>query len=336
MPNGGHPVIALTMGEPAGVGPEVLAKYVAGVKKSDFTLVVVGDQRLLRDAEAKFKLNVPDLKITSRPSREKFVPNAVNFVSLKLVNPKDVEIGQPTAKTGRAAMAFVEKAADLVMLNQVDAIVTGPISKKAINAAGYYFSGHTDYFAHRTNTSKFAMCFVNGPIRVALVTAHYALRKVHSKVKLARIARTISLFNDFLVSVGVKKPRIIVTGLNPHAGEHGLLGTEELAEIGPAVETCRTQGINLDGPVSAEAAFVSHLSKKYDGVVAMYHDQGLVPLKVLKPHAAVNVTLGLPFIRTSVGHGAGLDIAGLGIAKADSLKNAVDLAVRLVRAQRRR
>jgi 4-hydroxythreonine-4-phosphate dehydrogenase len=336
MSNGEYPVIALTMGEPAGVGPEILAKYVAGIKKSNFTLVVVGDQRLLHDAEAKFKLKVPNLKITSRPSREKFAPNDVNFISLKLVNPKDVTPGRPTAKTGRAAMAFVEKATDLVMLNQVDAIVTGPISKKAINAAGYYFSGHTDYLAHRTNTSKFAMCFVNGPIRVALVTAHCALRKVHSKVKLARIARTVSLFNEFLISIGVKKPRIVVTGLNPHAGEQGLLGTEELAEIKPAVETCRTQGINLDGPVSAEAAFVSHISKKYDGVVAMYHDQGLVPIKVLKPHAAVNITLGLPFVRTSVGHGAGLDIAGRGVAKADSLKNAVDLASRLVRARRKR
>lgn len=334
MSNGEYPVIALTMGEPAGVGPEILAKYVAGIKKSNFTLVVVGDQRLLHDAEAKFKLKVPSLKIMSRPSREKFAPNDVNFISLKLVNPKDVTPGRPTAKTGRAAMAFVEKATDLVMLNQVDAIVTGPISKKAINAAGYYFSGHTDYLAHRTNTSKFAMCFVNGPIRVALVTAHCALRKVHSKVKLARIVRTVSLFNEFLLSIGVKKPRIVVTGLNPHAGEQGLLGTEELAEIKPAVETCLTQGINLDGPVSAEAAFVSHISKKYDGVVAMYHDQGLVPIKVLKPHAAVNVTLGLPFVRTSVGHGAGLDIAGRGVAKADSLKSAVDLALRLVRGKR--
>jgi 4-hydroxythreonine-4-phosphate dehydrogenase len=331
-----HPVIAVTMGEPAGIGPEIVAKYAAGVKKNDFTLVVVGDQRLLRNAEAKFKLNIPRLNVTPRPNREKFARNAVNFVSLKTVNPKDIEVGRPTAKTGRAAMAFVEKATDLVLLDQVDAVVTAPISKKAINEAGYYFSGHTDYFAHRTNTSKFAMCFVNDPIRVALVTSHYALRKVHSKVKLARVARTISLFDEFLRSIGLKKPRIVVTGLNPHAGENGLLGTEEIAEIGPAIETCRTQGINLDGPVSAEAAFFKHLGKKYDGVVAMYHDQGLVPLKVLKPHAAVNVTLGLPFVRTSVGHGVGLDIAGRGVAKIDSLKNALDLAARLVRAKRTR
>jgi 4-hydroxythreonine-4-phosphate dehydrogenase len=334
MSNGEYPVIALTMGEPAGVGPEILAKYVAGIKKSNFTLVVVGDQRLLHDAEAKFKLKVPNLKITSRPSREKFAPNDVNFISLKLVNPKDVTPGRPTAKTGRAAMAFVEKATDLVMLNQVDAIVTGPISKKAINAAGYYFSGHTDYLAHRTNTSKFAMCFVNGPIRVALVTAHCALRKVHSKVKLARIARTVSLFNEFLISIGVKKPRIVVTGLNPHAGEQGLLGTEELAEIKPAVETCRTQGINLDGPVSAEAAFVSHISKKYDGVVAMYHDQGMIPVKLLDFEGAVNVTIGIPIIRTSPAHGTAFDISGQNRANPASMKAAITTAIKMAKTKK--
>jgi 4-hydroxythreonine-4-phosphate dehydrogenase len=327
-----QPVIALTMGDPAGVGPEIVTKYLAGARKSDFTLVVVGDQRLLRENAAKFKLNVRQLNVTPRPSREKFEPDAVNVASYKVVNPKDVAPGRPTAKTGRAAMAFVEKATDLVMLNDVDAVVTAPISKKAINEAGYYFAGHTDYFAHRTNTSKYAMCFLGDALRVALVTSHYALRKVHSKVKLARVVRTISLFNEFLRAVGVKSPRIVVTGLNPHAGESGLLGTEEINEIEPAIGACRVQGINLDGPVSAEAAFVKHLAKTYDGVVAMYHDQGLVPLKVLKPYKTVNVTLGLPFVRTSVGHGVGLDIAGRGIAKVDSLRNAVNLAAKLVRA----
>jgi 4-hydroxythreonine-4-phosphate dehydrogenase len=336
MPVNEQPVIALTLGEPAGVGPEIVAKYIAALKKTDFTLVVVGDQRLLRDAATKFNLKIRKLNVVSRPSREKFVPDAPNFTSLKTVSPKDVEPGKPTAKTGRAAMAFVEKATDLVMLHSVDAVVTAPISKKAINEAGYYFAGHTDYLANRTNTSKYAMCFLGDSLRVALATAHYPLRKVHSKVKLARVVRTISLFDEFLRTIGVKKPRIVVTGLNPHAGESGLLGAEEINEIEPAIEACRALDINLDGPVSAEAAFIKHVAGKYDGVVAMYHDQGLVPLKVLKPHKTVNVTLGLPFVRTSVGHGVGLDIAGRGVAKVDSLKNAVNLAVQLVRAERPR
>jgi len=328
-----QPVIALTMGDPAGVGPEIVTKYIAGPRKSDFTLVVVGDERLLRENAAKFKLNIRELNVTPRPSRGKFLPDAVNLASFKIVDPKDIAPGRPTAKTGRAAMAFVEKAADLAIYNDVDAVVTAPISKKAINEAGYYFAGHTDYFAHRTNTSKYAMCFLSGALRVALVTSHYALRKVHSKVKLARVIRTISLFDEFLRTIGVKNPRIVVTGLNPHAGESGLLGTEEINEIEPAVEACRAQGININGPVSAEAAFVKHLDNAYDGVVAMYHDQGLVPIKVLKPYKTVNVTLGLPFVRTSVGHGAGLDIAGRGVAKTDSLRNAVNLAAKLVRAK---
>jgi 4-hydroxythreonine-4-phosphate dehydrogenase len=336
LPVNEQPVIALTIGEPAGVGPEIVAKYLAGLKKTDFTLVVVGDQRLLRDAAAKFKLNIRKLNVTSRPSREKFVPGVPNLVTLKTVSPKDVEPGKPTAKTGRAAMAFVDKATELVMLHQADAVVTAPISKKAINDAGYFFAGHTDYFANRTNTSKYAMCFSGDSLRVALVTAHYALRKVHSKVKLARIVRTVSLFDEFLRTIGVKNPRLVLTGLNPHAGEYGLLGTEEITEIEPAAEACRTLRINVDGPVSAEAAFIKHVAGKYDGVVAMYHDQGLIPLKVLKPHKTVNITLGLPFIRTSVGHGAALDIAGQGVAKADSLKNAVNLAAQLVRARRPR
>lgn len=318
------------------MGPEIVAKYLAGLKKTAFTLVVVGDQRLLRDAAAKFKLNIRELNVTSRPSREKFVPSVPNFVAIKAVSPKDVEPGKPTAKTGRAAMAFVEKATDLVMLHEADAVVTAPLSKKAMNDAGYYFAGHTDYFAHRTNTSKYAMCFWGDSLRVALVTAHYALRKVHSKVKLARIVRTISLFDEFLHTLGVKTPRLVVTGLNPHAGENGLLGTEEINEIEPAVETCRALGMELEGPVSAEAAFINHAAGKYDGVVAMYHDQGLIPLKVLKPYKTVNITLGLPFVRTSVGHGVGLDIAGKGIAKVDSLKNAVNLAAQLVSARRPR
>ncbi len=331
-----RPVVALTMGDPAGIGPEIVAKYVAGPRKSDLTLVVVGEQQLLEGTARRLKLNFPNLNVITRPSRDKFAPDAVNLASLKVRSRKDVQPGKPNAKTGRAAMSFVEKATDLVLLNEVDAIATAPISKKAINDAGYYFAGHTDYFADRTNTSKYAMCFLGDNWRVALVTTHRALRKVHAKVKLARVIRTIFLFDEFLRAIGVKTPRIVVTGLNPHAGEAGLLGTEELGEIEPAVGACRAQGITVDGPVSAEAAFINHLDNKYDGVVAMYHDQGLVPLKVLAPHRTVNVTLGLPFVRTSVGHGAGFDIAGRGVAKVDSLRNAVNLAAKLARAARQR
>ena len=331
-----QPIVALTMGDPAGIGPEIVAKYLAGSRRKGVTIVVAGEKQLLQDTAAKLKLDIGDLNVITRPSREKFDPETANIASLKVGGLKDLEPGHPNARTGRAAMAFVEKATDLVMLHEVDAVVTAPISKRAINEAGYFFTGHTDYFAARTNTSKYAMCFVGEPWRVALVTAHLPVRKIHSKVKLARVIRTVSLFDGFMRSVGIKNPRIVVTGLNPHAGEAGLLGTEELNEIAPAVGACRSRGMDVEGPVSAEAAFLAHLAKKYDGVVAAYHDQGLVPLKVLMPYKTVNVTLGLPFVRTSVGHGAAFDIAGRGVAKIDSLRNAVNLAAKLVRSQRRR
>ncbi|UCH77912.1 MAG: 4-hydroxythreonine-4-phosphate dehydrogenase PdxA [Candidatus Coatesbacteria bacterium] len=331
-----QPLIAVTLGDPAGIGPEIVAKYIAGPRKKDLTLVVVGEKNLLADTARRLKLPPPDLNVLTRPSRDKFLPGVVNLVSLKVGNLKGVEPGRPNAKTGRAAIAFVEKATDLVMLNEVDAVTTGPISKHAVNQAGFYFPGHTDYFASRTNTSKYAMCFIADDLRVALVTTHTALRKVHSKVKLARVVRTVCLLDEFVRGLGVNDPRLVVTGLNPHAGENGLLGTEELQEIAPAVEACRTQGLTVDGPASAEAAFAQHRRGRYDGLVAMYHDQGLIPVKVLFPYRTVNVTLGLPFVRTSVGHGAGLDIAGQGLAKVDSLRNAVNLAAKLVRARLRR
>jgi 4-hydroxythreonine-4-phosphate dehydrogenase len=331
-----QPIVALTMGDPAGIGPEIVAKYLAGSRRKNVTLVVAGEKQLLQDTAAKFKLDIGGLNVITRPSREKFDRDATNIVSLKIGGLKDMEPGRPDARTGRAAMAFVDKATDLVMLHEVDAVVTAPLSKLTINEAGYFFTGHTDYFAARTNTSKYAMCFVADDWRVALVTAHLPVRKVHSKIKLARVIRTISLFHDFIRSVGVKKPRIVVTGLNPHAGEDGLLGTEELNEIAPAVGACRSRGIDVEGPVSAEAAFLTHIAGKYDGLVAMYHDQGLVPLKALMPYKTVNVTLGLPFVRTSVGHGAAFDIAGRGVAKVDSLRNAVNLAAKLVRTRRKR
>jgi len=328
------PIIALTMGDAAGIGPEIVAKYVAGFKKGAFTLVVVGDQKILEDTAKALDLKLDGVNVVAKPQREKFTPNAVNFLSLKAAS-KEVKPGHPNARTGRAAMNFVEKATDLVMLKEVDAIVTGPISKKAINEAGYYFPGHTEYFAERTNTSKYATCFVADDWRVALVTGHIALRKVHSRVKLARVIRTITLLDDFLRVIGVNAPKIAVAGINPHAGEEGLLGAEEKAEVLPAVDACRTQGVTVDGPMSAEAAFTGHGAGRYHGIVAMYHDQGLVPLKALAPFKAVNVTLGLPFTRTSVGHGAAWDIAGKGVAKTDSLRNAVNLAVRLAQANRK-
>ena len=187
-----QPIIALTMGDPAGIGPEIVAKFIASHKKSDPKIVVFGDQKFLEDTARNLHLNLDHVHIVARPQRDKFT-DPVNLVPVKGGSLRDVKPGHPSAATGRAAMAFVEKATDLVLLKELDALVTAPIVKKAINDAGYYFTGHTDYFATRTNTSKYAVCFVADDKRVAIVTGHVALRKVHSRVKLARVIRTIAL-----------------------------------------------------------------------------------------------------------------------------------------------
>jgi len=323
------------MGDPAGVGPETVARVIANHRKGDYRLVVLADPRILEDVSKALRLNIDHVAVTSRPQRERFAAEAVTLIPVKVNLGRDTKAGRPTAATGRAAITFVEKATELALLREVDAVVTAPIVKKAINDAGYFFTGHTDFFATRTNTAKYAMCFVADNKRVAVVTGHLAIRKVHGRVRLVRIIRTITLFDEFLQTIGVREPRIAVAGLNPHAGEEGLVGGEEQAEIKPAVEACRVQGILVDGPISAEAAFLNHLEGKYDGVVAMYHDQGLLPMKVLAPHRTVNVTLGLPFVRTAPGHGAALDIAGRGVAKIDGLRNAIQLAAQLTQAARR-
>jgi 4-hydroxythreonine-4-phosphate dehydrogenase len=300
-------------------------------KKKSAITVIVGDRKLLERGAQVAKVKLDKLNVMTRAKRSVFQPGAVNLIQVKAPAPREVKAGEPDAKTGRAAMAFLEKATELALLNEVDAIVTAPISKAAINNAGFYFTGHTEYFARRTNTAKYAMCFYADKIRVALVTDHIPLRKVHSKAKLARVIRTAALLDEFIRDLEGKRPFLAITGVNPHAGEDGLLGVEEVTEIAPAAEACRKQGIKVEGPVSAEMAFINHLAGKYDGVVAMFHDQGLLPLKVLAPFKTVNVTLGLPFIRTSVGHGAANDIAGKGIAKVESLHNAVALAVKLAK-----
>jgi len=321
----------LTLGDPAGIGPEITAKTLAALNKSKdgFIALLLGDEKLWLETCEQLKIHSAPVNIVSKPQRDKLEPGVVNIYPVKVGSLKEIHPGKPTPKTGRAAMASIEKAIELALLREVDAVVTNPISKKTINDAGFHFAGHTDFFAEKTNTSKYAMCFVADPFRVAVVTSHLGLRKVHSKVKLARVLRTITLLDGFVRDLDGMAPRLAVTGLNPHAGESGLMGPEEFAEVSPAVAAARAQGYHVTGPMSAEAAFIGVLNKKYDAVVAMYHDQGIVPLKTYAPYRAVNVTLGLPFIRTSVGHGAAFDIAGQGIAKPESLKLACAIATRL-------
>jgi 4-hydroxythreonine-4-phosphate dehydrogenase len=284
------PFIAITIGDPAGIGPEICEKALLNPEiKSLAHYVVIGDR---------------------------------NSIPPRL-------IGRVSAAAGKASIEYVEKAIDLASRGEVDAIVTCPISKEAIHKAGYKYQGHTEILAKKTKSKNYAMLFVAKPFWVMLVTIHIPLKEVSRQLKKSEVLRIIKLAQATLIKAGVKQPRIGVAGLNPHAGENGILGKEESTIIAPAVATAKKAGINVTGPISPDAIFNQAKDGKFDLVVAMYHDQGLIPIKLLAFGKAVNVTAGLPFVRTSVDHGTGFDIAGKGLANPGSLIQAIKVAVSL-------
>lgn len=240
--------------------------------------------------------------------------------------------GVPTRESARAALRGLETAAEKLRTGDWQAVVTGPVCKHALHAEGFDFPGQTEFFAARAGVENFAMCLTGGPLTVALVTAHVPLARVPEILCVPEIVRVGGLLQDFLRLRGITNPRIAVAGLNPHAGENGDLGREEIEIVAPAVEELKARG-NFQGPFAPDTVFHRAASGEFDGVLCMYHDQGLIPLKLLAFHEGVNVTLGLPFIRTSPDHGTAFDLAGKGIARADSMVSALKLAVELARAR---
>jgi 4-hydroxythreonine-4-phosphate dehydrogenase len=263
----------------------------------------------------------------------KFQNGVIDVLDLQNLDPSKVKIGQICAPCGKAAIQSLEKAIKLAMDGDVDAIATAPINKEAMHKAGYKFHGHTEILAKRTKTKNYAMMFVSDPFWVMLVTTHLPINKVSKAVTKKRVLQTIKLANEFLYSVRGKKPKIGVAGLNPHAGEGGIFGTEEKKAIKPAVEEAKRMGINVKGPISPDGIFYLANSGLFDIVIAMYHDQGLIPLKLLSFNRSVNVTVGLPIIRTSVDHGTGFDIAGKGWANPTSLIEAIKVAAHFAKSK---
>ena len=252
------------------------------------------------------------------------------------------EMGKAQAMAGKAAVEYVEKAVELALKEEIHAIATAPVSKEAINLAGYNYMGHTEILAHLTNTRDYAMMLIAGSLRVIHVTAHVTLSEIPKLIKKDRVLTTLKLAHDSLQNLGFENPRISVAGLNPHKGEGGLLGKEEINEIAPAVDLARKQGINITGPLPADTIFVRAKGGEFDIVVAMYHDQGHIPVKLLgfkwnktenrfDSVGGINITIGLPIIRTSVDHGTAFDIAGKGIASEKSLLNAILYACKLAK-----
>lgn len=323
------PLIAVTMGDPAGIGPEVVVKAAASGELATWcTPVVIGDAQRLRRAAEICRAAV-DIRVVDSPRQARPQPGQLAVHDLGRV-PADLPFGQVSAVAGEAAYRFIEAAARLAVNRDVDGICTAPLNKEALHAAGHHFPGHTELLAHLTGTEEVSMMLTAPKMRVIHVTTHMGLLDAIERIDAPLVYRTIRRGHHTLTSAGVEYPTIAVCGINPHAGENGLFGRgEEEAKIVPAVEQARDEGIDVLGPLPADTVFFRAGRGDFDLVVAMYHDQGHGPVKVLGLDIGVNITVGLPVIRTSVDHGTAFDIAGTGKADERSLIEALRQAAAL-------
>lgn len=318
------------MGDPAGIGPEICAKAVTNPEIQLLAnCIVIGDRKAMRKA-LKTKLEINSIK---KVSQAKFKKGVIDVFDLDNINVSRLKMGQVSKYAGKAAIEYVEKAAELAMAKEIDAVVTGPINKEAIHKAGYKYQGHTELLAAKTKSKRPAMMFVADNFWVMLATTHLPLKDVSKKLDKKKLIHLIQLAHETLGKARGKKPRIGVAGLNPHAGESGIFGNEEIKIIAPAIAEAKKLGINVKGPISPDAIFYLAKSGVFDMVIAMYHDQGLIPLKLLSFNKSVNVTVGLPIIRTSVDHGTGFDIAGKGWANPTSLIEAIKVAAHFAKTR---
>ncbi len=333
--------LALTLGDPAGIGPEIICKMIANHSHTvDADLLVIGSPSCIRDAAKKWgNLAVNVLDDSQLDATTHLAKGAVNVIPL--VEPSaPIAPGQLSAEAGKLAYLAIERAVELAMQGAVDAIVTAPINKEALSLAGYPYPGHTEILAKLSGSADSCMLLVHERLRVSHVTTHTALRNVPDKLTPERLERVIILTHDAMQELlAIEKPRIAVAALNPHAGEEGLFGEEDTKISAPVVAKFAAQGMNIVGPIPGDTVFVKACAGQYDAVIAMYHDQGHIPIKLLgfsvgtdgvwQDISGVNVTLGLPIIRTSVDHGTAFDIAGRGVANEQSLLEASELALRL-------
>lgn len=333
-------IIAITMGDPAGVGPEITVKALRDPEVYERCKpLVIGDREILERACRLVGGEEVKVRPVSDPAQGLYQAGTIDLLDMNLLTPQDFQLGKVSAQAGDAAFQYVKKAIELAMENKVDATVTNPLNKEALNLAGHHFSGHTEIYAHFTGTQHYTMMLAHKDLRVVHVSTHVSLREACDRVKKDRVLEVIRIADKACRDMGIPQPRVGVAGLNPHCGEGGLFGQEELREIAPAIEQARQEGINAQGPVPADTVFSKAQGGWYDIVVAMYHDQGHIPLKVVgfvydkaqgqwSAVEGVNITLGLPIIRTSVDHGTAFDQAGTGKANELSLKNAIEYAVR--------
>ena len=332
------PCLGITMGDPAGVGPEIIVKAVRRLKPrldaGDLRLLVIGHRSALRAAQVVLDdhLDFPDFDGSAN------APALAMHAASEERSP--IRFGHIDPEGGRFAYLAVERAVRLAEAGRIDGIVTAPLNKEALNRAGYKYAGHTDMLADLTGTKSSYMLLAHGDMRVTHVTTHVALEDVPRLLTPERLRRTIDITYQAMLDLGIEKPRIAIAALNPHAGEGGLFGRQDIEVSTPVIAQCRAEGMDIQGPIPGDTVFVKLRARQYDAVVAMYHDQGHIPVKLLgfnidtatgvwQALSGVNITLGLPVIRTSVDHGTAFDIAGTGVANEDSLIEAIDYALRL-------
>jgi 4-hydroxythreonine-4-phosphate dehydrogenase len=330
------------MGDPAGIGPEIIVKALANSELyCRCKPLVFADVQVIRSA-MKMTGHVLGIRSVSTVGEACFEYGTIDVFDLKNVDMTSLEYGKVSANAGNAAFEAIRKVIDCAMKGEINATVTAPINKESINRAGHHFSGHTEIYAHFTHTKKYAMLLVDDALRIIHATTHVPLREACDLITQERVLDVISLLHNACVGFGITQPKIGVAGLNPHAGDGGLFGTEDRDVIAPAVQQAQILGYCAEGPIPPDTLFSKAVQGKYDGCVAMYHDQGHIPFKLLgfkwnnqtqtmDSVKGVNITLGLPVIRTSVDHGTAFEIAGKGIASADAMKIAINYAVQMAK-----
>ena len=319
--------IAITMGDPGGVGPEIIIKALSSAEIRNLCIpVVIGDRVVIEETLSLLDLPLK-LRIIKSPEEAGAEPGTIELIDMRMLNK--FWGGKPSAEGGAACVSYIKRAAELALDKKVDAVVTAPISKEALKMAGIKWPGHTEMLAEITNAKDYAMMLEGGPLRVILVTIHTSLKSVPDMITGESVLKTIRLAKKACDMLEIENPEIAVAGLNPHAGETGIFGDEEIKTIIPAMKDAKKQGITVTGPFPPDTIFHKAYKGEVDIVVCMYHDQGLIPLKMIAFEQGVNVTVGLPIIRTSPDHGTAYDIAWKGVANPLSMIEAIKMAVRL-------
>jgi 4-phospho-D-threonate 3-dehydrogenase / 4-phospho-D-erythronate 3-dehydrogenase len=335
-----RPLIGISAGDPAGIGPEITAKALALSEIYEACRpLVVAESSMMREAIRFSGLGL-EVRPVGAPGEGVYQSGVLDVLDMRNIDAGKIRYKMVSAETGRASFEYVRKVIELAMAEKIDATVTGPINKEAINKAGFHYAGHTEIYADLTNTRDYAMLLAHENFRVIHVSTHVSLREACDRVKKARVYRVIRLGEDAVKKLGIDRPRIAVAGLNPHAGENGMFGREEIEEIEPAIMQARNEGLNVEGPIPPDTVFSKMQGGQYDLVVAMYHDEGHIPTKVIGfqydertktwgSMSGINITCGLPIIRVSVDHGTAFGKAGEGRANPESMIEAIRIAARL-------